>query len=245
VNRRDHRVKVDHHVNRRSDLRDDDHRLPLDDRHRMGCLGVDDLKMDVNSDVSRGHHMNDLLGGHLMGASRVNRNYVRRDQKMVVMMDASRGLHMNDLLDDHSMDDGLMKDANHDHRMNDPLDDRNLDDDRRDALDGHHKNVMDDQNDLMTDVNLDVSLYLHMNDPLDDHSMDASRGLRMSDLLGDQNSDVMTDENRGNRNCVRRDQNLVVMTDVSRGLRMNGTDDRNDLKTDGKKDAMNRRVMCY
>jgi hypothetical protein len=92
------------------------------------------------------------------------------------------------------------------------------------VLVGHHTNVTDDRNDL----NLDVS-----------------RGLRMSDLLGDQNSDVMTDENRGNRNCVRRDQNLVVMTDVSRGLRMNGTDDRNDLKTDGKKDAMNRRVMCY
>ncbi len=42
----------------------DDHRLPLDDRHRMGCLDVVDLKLDVSLVVSRGHHMNDRLGDH-------------------------------------------------------------------------------------------------------------------------------------------------------------------------------------
>ena len=115
----------DRHVNRRSDLRDDDHRLPLDDRHRMGYLFVDDLKMGVSSDVNLCHRMNDPLGDHLrddghrdvlvghranvmddlnLVVNRVNRNYVRRDQKMVVMRDASRGLHMYDLLDDPNLD---------------------------------------------------------------------------------------------------------------------------------------------
>jgi hypothetical protein len=184
--------------------------------------------------------MNDWLDDHSMGVD--------------LMTDGSHDHHMNDPLDDLTMD------VSRDRHMNDPLDDLTMDVSRVNRRSGVHLNAqmvhdhrvdltIDPEcyvrRDLMTDVNLDVSLYLHMNDPLDDHSMDASRGLRMSDLLGDQNSDVMTDENRGNRNCVRRDQNLVVMTDVSRGLRMNGTDDRNDLKTDGKKDAMNRRVMCY
>ena len=88
ANRRDHRVKVDHHVNRRSDLRDDDHRLPLDDRHRMDYLGVDDLKLDVSLVVSRGHRMNDLLDD-------------RNDLMMDVNLDVSHDLRRNDRLGDH------------------------------------------------------------------------------------------------------------------------------------------------
>ena len=148
MNRRDHRVKVDHHVNRRSDLRDDDHRLPLDDRHRMGCLGVDDLKMDVNSDVSRGHHMNDLLGGHLMGASRVNRNCVRRDLNLVVKMDVSRGLRMSDLLVGHLMDGSHV---NRNYAPRDLMTDVNL------GAMNHHVMLMDDRSkscDRMSHVHL-------------------------------------------------------------------------------------------
>ncbi len=84
----------------------------------------------------------------------------------------------------------------------------------------HRMNGSDDQNDLMTDANLAANLC---------H--------RMNDLLGDQNSDVMTDVNlchhmngsddlnlvasRVNRNCVRRDLMMVLKKDVNLCLRMN------------------------
>jgi hypothetical protein len=197
---------------------------------------MNDLLVYRNLDVSRDRHMNDPLDDLTMDVSRVNRNYVRRDLSLDALTDGSHDHRRSDRVDDH------LKDGKKSHRVDLSIDPECY------VLVGHHTNVTDDRNDL----NLDVS-----------------RGLRMSDLLGDQNSDVMTDANRGNRNCVlhdprmggttdgnrdrrmsdpldaHRDLNLVVMTDVSRGLRMNGTDDRNDLKTDGKKDAMNRRVMCY
>jgi hypothetical protein len=79
---------------------------------------------------------------------------------------------------------------------------------------------MDDQNDLMTDVNLDVSLYLHMNDPLGDHSMD------------DDHRDVLVGH-RMNGMVDRNDLKMVLKMGVNLCRRMNGTDDRNDLKTDG------------
>ncbi len=122
VNRRDHRVMVDHLVNRRSDLRDDDHRLPLDDRHRMDYLGVDDLKLDVSSDENRGHRMNDPLDDRNLDDDRhdalgdlrmnvpddrnlvvnhVNRNCAPRDLKMDVNLDVSHDLRRNDRLGDH------------------------------------------------------------------------------------------------------------------------------------------------
>ena len=224
VNRRDRRVMDDRHVNRRSDLQDVDHRLLLDDRHRMGYLCVDDLKLDVKMGVNRGLRMNDRLGGHLMGASRVNRNYARHDRKTDGNLDVSLCLRMNDLLDDRNLDAKM--DGNLYPRMN-VMDDLNLDASRANRNCALH--------DQMKDVNLDASRGLHMNDLLDDQSLvddhrdvpvghrmnvmdvpndlmtdgnlDASRGHRMSDLLVDQSSDV----SRANRNCVRRDQ----MTDVN------------------------------
>jgi hypothetical protein len=73
-----------------------------------------------------------------------------------------------------------------------------MDDDHHDVLVDHRTNVLDDPNDLNSDVMMDGNLCLRMSDPLDDHSM------------GDG-----------------------LMTVVSLCLRMNETDDRNDLKTDG------------
>ena len=204
VNRRDHHVMVGHHVNRRSDLQDVDHRLLLDDRHRMGYLCVDDLKLDVKMGVNRGLRMNDRLGGHLMGASRVNRNYARHDRKTDGNLDVSLCLRMNDLLDDRNLDDDLhdqnwvvnrvnrnyvrrdqkmvvMMDASRGLHMNDLLDDQSLVDDHRDVPVGHRMNVMDVPNDLMTDGNLDASRDLRMSDRLDDRNLDDDR----HDVLGD------------------------------------------------------------
>jgi hypothetical protein len=70
--------------------------------------------------------------------------------------------------------------------MSDLLDDHSMDDDHHGALVGHRKNGMDDRK---TDENSDVS-----------------RGLHMSDRLGDLNLDA----SRVNRNCVRHDRNLDV-----------------------------------
>ena len=237
VNRRDHHVMVGHHVNRRSDLQDVDHRLLLDDRHRMGYLCVDDLKLGVSLVVNRGHHMNDRLGGHSMG---VDRHDVLGDLRTNVTDDR------ND----------LMMVVNHVNR-NCVLLDRNLDVTKVGNRD-HRKNGMDDRNDLMMVVNL----YRHTNDPLDDHLMDDGH----RDVLVGHRANVMDDlnlvVNRVNRNYVRRDQNLDasranrncdphdLMTDVNlddrkMGVKMDGnlyrhtnvTDDRNDLKMGGTTDV--------
>jgi hypothetical protein len=89
-----------------------------------------DLMMDVMMDVNRDHHTNDRLDDQSLDVNHANRSCVHRDPKTGGNLNVSR-----------------------DRRMSDLLDDRNLDDDRRDALDGHHKNVMDDRNDLKTDGN--------------------------------------------------------------------------------------------
>ena len=106
-------------MNRRSDLRDDDHRLPLDDRHQMGCLYVDDLKLGVNLVVSLCHRMNDLLDDRNLDD---DRHDVLVGHRMNVM-DVP-----NDLMTDGNLD------ASRDLRMSYRLDDRNLDDDRHDVL---------------------------------------------------------------------------------------------------------------
>ena len=220
MNRRDHHVMVGHHVNRRSDLQDVDHRLLLDDRHRMGYLCVDDLKLGVSLVVNRGHHMNDRLGGHSMGVDRHdvlgdlrtnvtddrddlnldvslchrmndllddrNLDADLHDQKMVVSLDGSRGLHMNDLLDDHSMDD-LMKDANHDHRMS----------------------AMGDRNDLKMGVSRVNRNYVRRDQKMV-VMMGASRGHHMNGLLDDLKMGV----SRVNRNCALRDRKMGENSDV-------------------------------
>ena len=226
VNRRDHRVMDDRHVNRKNGLQDVDHRLPLDDRHRMGFLCVDDLKlgvsrvnrscaphdlkMDGNLVVNRGHHMNDRLGDHLMD-----------DDHRDVLGD----LRMNgmDDLNDRNLGVNLC------HRMNDPLDDHLMDDGHRDVLVGRRTNVTDDLNlgasrvnrncvrhDLKMDAKMDGNLYHHTN-VMDDRndltmvvSLDVSRGLRMNDRLDDPNLDA----NHENHNCVRHDLNLDVNLDA-------------------------------
>ena len=218
VNRRGHRVMVDHPVNRRSDLRDDDHRLPLDDRHRMDYLGVDDLKLGVSLDVSRDHRMNAQLGGHLMGASRVNRNCARHDLMTDGNLDVSLCHRMNDLLDDRNLDDDL-----HDQNLDDDLHDQNL------VVNLLNRScVLRDQN---LDVNLVVSRGLRMNDLLDDHSMGdglmkgANHDHRMS-VMGDRN-DLMMVVNLLNRNCALHDQNLDAKMGGNLYPRMNVMDDLN------------------
>lgn len=131
------------------------HRLPLDDRHRMGCFGgvfllmfvnlsihnhdhrvdlsidppcygVDDLKLGVNLDVSRGRRMNDRLGDHSMGVDH---------------RDALVGHHMN-AMDDRN---DLKMDGNSDvrlcHRMYDLLGDRSLGASRVNRRTGVHLNA--------------------------------------------------------------------------------------------------------
>lgn len=75
--------------------------------HRMNDP-LDDLNLDVMKDESHDHHKSDRLVGHLMGVSRVNRSYVRRDLKMDGNLDVSLCLRMSDLLV------GLNLDVNHD-----------------------------------------------------------------------------------------------------------------------------------
>ena len=183
VSHRDRRVMVDRRVNRKSDLRDVDHRLPLDDRHQMGCLYVDDLMMVVTTYVSRGHHMSDLLDDQNLVVNLLNRNCALRDRKTDENLDVNHDPRMNDRLDDHLMDDvrhGLNLGAsranrnyvrrdrktdenlnvNRDRHRSDLLDDHLMDDDHHDALDGHHKNVMDDPS---LGGTTDASLCLRMN----------------------------------------------------------------------------------
>ena len=196
VNRRDHHVMDDRHVNRRSDLRDDDHRLPLDDRHRMDCFCGACLLMVVNLSIHNHDHRVDL--------SIDPPCYYVDDLKLGVNLVVSLCHRMNDLLDDRNLDDDLhdqnlvvnrvnrnyvrrdqkmvvMMDASRGLHMNDLLDDQSLVDDHRDVPVGHRMNVMDVPNDLMTDGNLDASRDLRMSDRLDDRNLDDDR----HDVLGD------------------------------------------------------------
>jgi hypothetical protein len=95
--------------------------------------------------------------------------------------------------------------------MSDRVDDHSMDGKKSHRVDlsidpecyvlvGHHTNVTDDRNDL----NLDVSRGLRMSDLLGDHSMD------------DDRHDVLV----GHHKNVKRDLNLDENLDVSRGLRM-------------------------
>ena len=204
------------------------------DRHRMDFLCVGDLKLDDDHlmDVNLCLHMNDRLGGHLMGASRVNRNCVRHDLMTDGSSDVNRGHHMNDRLGDHSMGD-----------------------DHRDVLVGHRMNVMDDRNDLNLVVTKDVNRDLRTNDPLDDLNldvtMDVSRDLRMNVkddrktdgnhvsrnyVLPDQKTGGNLDASRVNRNCVRRDLNLDANL-------LNRSYAPRDRKMDVNLDAMSHHVM--
>ena len=303
VNRRDHRVTDDHLVNRKNGLRDDDHRLLSDDRHRMDCFCevcllmvvylsihnhdhrvdlsidppcyyVDDLKLDGNLDVSRGHHMNDLLDDHLMDddhhdvlvghrmnamdgrsdlmmvVNRVNRNCALRDRKMDVsldvMTDVSLCLRMNDLLVDH-LTDGTM-DVSHDLRMNDQLGDQNLDVSRA--------NRSCALRDLKMDGTMDVSHDLRMNDQLDDQNLvdgrhDVPDDLRMNAM--DDRNDLTMGVNLLNRSCVLRDLKTDGNLDASLCHRMNVMDDltmgvnraiRNCVRRDRNLDA-NLDVMSH
>ena len=204
---------VGHHGNRRSDLWDVDHRLPLDDRHRMGYLYVDDLKLG------------DDLHGLNLDVNRVNHNCALRDRKTDENSDESLYLRMNDLLDDHS------KYGKKSHRVDLSIDPECY------VLGGHRMNGTDDRSDLNLDVMMDANRDHRTNDPLvdlmtdvnhvnrktvrRDRKMDANLVgnlcLRMNDLLDGQNLGV----NLLNRNCALRDPKTDENSDVSRDLRMN------------------------
>jgi len=190
-------------------------------------------------------------------------------------MGASRGhrLRVGDRhrTDFHDVDDRNL-DVNLCHRMNDLLVDQNLGDGHHDDLVDHHKNVTDDQNDLMTDVSranrncalhdlnlvvmTDVSLCHRMNDLLADRSLGVNRANRncvRRDLKTDENLDV----NHVNRNYVLPDQKMDGnlggnlchrMNDLLDGHlmgvnRVNRNCAPRDLKMDGNLDAMSHRVM--
>ena len=155
-------------------------------------------------------------------------------------------------VDDLNLGDDHLMDVNLCLHMNDRLGGHLKDDDRHDALVGHHKNGMDDLNDLKmgasldvsrvnrsyaprdrkTDANLDGNLCRRMSDRLDDHLMDDGH----RDVLVGHRANVMDDlnlvVNRVNRNYVRRDQKMVVMMDASRGLHMNDLLDDQSLVDD-------------
>ena len=148
------------------------------------------------------HHMDFRVVDDLnLDESHVNRNCVRHDRKM-----------------------GAMTDVSHDHRRSDRLDDLSsyvTNSYRVDLTIDPLCYVTDDRNDLMTDVNLDVSLYLHMNDPLDDHSTDDDHrdvlvGHRMNGM-----DDLKMVVNLLNRNCAHRDLMTDGNLDGNRDLRMN------------------------
>jgi hypothetical protein len=152
---------------------------------------LDVLMMVVKMDVSRGLRRSDRLDDHLKGGDHhdvpVGHRMNGTDDLNDLMTDVNHVSH-SCVHRDPKTDVNL--DVSHDHHMNDRLDDRKTDDDRRDALDGHYKNVMDD---LMMVVKTDVSRDRRKSDLLDDHSM-----------VG----------NRVNRNYVPRD----LMTDVNLGV---------------------------
>jgi hypothetical protein len=232
---------VDHHVNRKSGLPDDDHRLPLDDRHRMGCFcgvylswivnraiqnhghrvdlsidppcyDVDDQNLDVMTDVSLYLHMNDRLVDQNLDANHVNRNCAPHDPKMAANLDGNRDLRMSDPLDDLNLV------VNRDLRRNDPLGDHLRDGDRHDVPVGHRMNVKDDLNLGASRVNRNYAPHDQNLVAKTGGTTDASLCLRLNDRL----DDLSLDASRANRNCVRRDQ----MKDVNL-------------------DAMSHRVMYY
>ncbi len=182
------------------DHRQNDLRHDLGD-HRVRCNAKTDERCDHRLRVGDHHRMGFRdAGDQNLDESHVNRNCVRHDRKM-----------------------GAMTDVSHDHRRSDRLDDLSsyvTKSYRVDLTIDPLCYVTDDRNDLMTDVNLDVSLCLRMSDRLDDHSMD---------------DDLMTDVNRVNRNCVRRD----LKTDASR---VNRNCVRRDLKMDVNLDGKNLHV---
>jgi hypothetical protein len=132
-----------------------------------------DLKMDVNLDVSHDLRRNDRLGDHYLDddhhgvlvchrtnvtgdrndlnldVSRVNRNYVLRDQNLDVNLVVSRDHRMNAMDDRNDLKmDGTM-DASRDHRRSDLLVGQNLGANRghcmSDRLDDLRMNAMDDR----------------------------------------------------------------------------------------------------
>ena len=207
-----------------------DHRSRVGDRHRMGCFCGVYLSWIVDRAIQ--NH------GHRVDLSIDPPCYDVDDRKM----DASRGLHMNDLLDDHhdrKMDGSL--DGNRDHRTNDLLVYRNLDGDHHGVLVDHHKNVTDDQNDLMKDVNHG----LRRSARLDDHLMDddhrdvlVGRHMNAKDDRNDLKLGATTDVNLYLRTNDRLDDQMTgVNLGVSLCHRMNVTDDLNDLNLDGNLDV--------
>ena len=237
--------------------------------------------MDALRDHRRIDRRHDLVGHRVrynakMGASRGHRLRVG-DRHRTDFHDVDDGNldvnlchRMNDPLVDQSL--VVMMVLNHDHRMNDLLVDQNLGDGHHDDLVDHHKNVTDDQNDLMTDVSranrncalhdlnlvvmTDVSLCHRMNDLLADRSLGVNRANRncvRRDLKTDENLDV----NHVNRNYVLPDQKMDGnlggnlchrMNDLLDGHlmgvnRVNRNCAPRDLKMDGNLDAMSHRVM--
>ena len=157
-------------------------------------------------------------------------------------------------MDDLNLGDDHLMDVNLCLHMNDRLGGHLKDDDRHDALVGHHKNGMDDLNDLKMGASLDVSRGLHMNDLLDDHSVDdglmkgANHDHRMS-VMGDRN-DLMMVVCRVNRNCVRHDRKTDVNLDGNLCRRMSDRlddhlmdDDHYDVLVDHQMNAMDDRNL--
>jgi hypothetical protein len=162
----------------------DDHSMGVDlmtdgshDHHMNDPL--DDLTMDV----SRDRHMNDPLDDLTMDVSRVNRNYVRRDLSLDAMTDGSHDHRRSDLLGDHSMD------GNHVSR-NYVLPDRKM------------------------DGNLGGNLCLRMSDRLGDHSMDDDHRDVLVDHHMNGMGDRKTDGNHVNRNYAPRDPKMDVNLDA-------------------------------
>jgi hypothetical protein len=242
-------------VNRKSDLRDGDHRLPLGDRHRMGCLGVDDQMTGVKMAVNLYHRMNDSLDDHLMDdghrdvlvGHRTNVTDDRNDLMMVVSSDVNLCHRMNDRLDDLNLVASHVNRncVRRDQKMGVNRVNRNCAPHdlnlvvMTDVNRGRHRNVTNDQSlvashgnrscalrDLKTDENLDVSRGLHMNDLLDDHSMDDG---------------LMMDGNLCHRMSGQLDDLNLVASRVNRNCV------RRDRKTDVNLDVMSRRVklMVY
>jgi len=267
-----HGVLVDHHKNVMDDLMTD---VNLDVSLYLHMNDpLDDLNLDADHHgVLVDHHKN-VMDDLMTDVSRVNRNYVRRDLSLDAMTDGSHDHRRSDLLGDHhdrKMDGNLG--GNLCLHMSDRVDDHSMDGKKSHRVDlsidpecyvlvDHHKNVTDDRNDLKMVVNhvsrnyvlpdqkmdamTDGNLCHRMNDRLVGQNLGVNRDHHTNDLLGDHlmdddHHDALVGHRKNGMDDLKMDANLVV----NRDRRMNGTDDRNDLKTDGKKDAMNRRVMCY
>jgi hypothetical protein len=218
------------------------------------CYDVDDLNLDVKTDVSlclrmndrlvdqsldammdvsRGLRMNDLLDDLTMDVSHVNRNYVPRDLSLDAMTDGSHDHRRSDLLDGHSMDDDLMTDVSHVNRNYVRHDLK---------MDGNHVNRSCVRHDLNLVLMTDVNLYLRTNDLLDDQMTGVNLGvslchrMNVTDDLNDLNLDGNLDVNRG-----------LHMSDLLGDLKTDGNHvNRNyaprDLKMDASLDVMNHHV---